>query len=122
MQELCRTSKQLGKSDKPVLLKRGLANTYWELLMSAEYILASGNSNVILCERGIRTFETYVRNTLDITAIPALKTLSHLPVVIDPSHSAGVSTFVLPLSMAAVAGSVLMGVGIVLYGLITAII
>ncbi|MBR2439246.1 MAG: 3-deoxy-7-phosphoheptulonate synthase [Lentisphaeria bacterium] len=95
--------KQLGKSDKPVLLKRGLANTYWELLMSAEYILASGNEKVILCERGIRTFETYVRNTLDITAVPALKNLSHLPVVIDPSHAAGVSTFVLPLSMAAVA-------------------
>ena len=95
--------KQLGRSDKPILLKRGLANTYWELLMSAEYILASGNEKVILCERGIRTFETYVRNTLDITAIPSLKTLSHLPVVIDPSHAAGISTFVLPLSMSAVA-------------------
>ena len=95
--------KQLGKSEKPVLLKRGLANTYQELLMSAEYIMASGNEKVILCERGIRTFETYVRNTLDITAVPALKTLSHLPVVIDPSHAAGVAKYVLPLSMAAVA-------------------
>ena len=95
--------KQLGKSDKPVLLKRGLANTYQELLMSAEYIMASGNGNVMLCERGIRTFETYTRNTLDISAIPALKTLSHLPVVIDPSHSAGIAKFVAPLSLAAVA-------------------
>jgi 3-deoxy-7-phosphoheptulonate synthase len=95
--------KQLGKSNKPVLLKRGLANTYWEMLMSAEYILASGNSNVILCERGIRTFATYVRNTLDITAIPALKTLSHLPVVIDPSHATGQNRLVAPLSMAATA-------------------
>ena len=95
--------KELGKSKKPVLLKRGLANTYSELLMSAEYIMASGNENVILCERGIRTFENYVRNTLDITAVPALKTLSHLPVVIDPSHAAGIAKFVLPLSMSAVA-------------------
>lgn len=95
--------KQLGKSEKPILLKRGLANTYQELLMSAEYIMASGNEKVILCERGIRTFETYVRNTLDITAVPALKTLSHLPVVIDPSHAAGTAKYVLPLSMAAVA-------------------
>lgn len=95
--------KQLGKSKKPVLLKRGLANTYQEFLMSAEYIMASGNENVILCERGIRTFETYVRNTLDITAIPALKQLSHLPIVIDPSHAAGVAKFVLPLAMGAIA-------------------
>ena len=95
--------KQLGKSDKPILLKRGLANTYQELLMSAEYIMASGNENVILCERGIRTFETYTRNTLDISAIPALKTLSHLPVIIDPSHAAGIARFVTPLSLAAVA-------------------
>ena len=95
--------KQLGHSGKPVLLKRGLANTYQELLMSAEYIMASGNENVILCERGVRTFETYTRNTLDISAIPALKTLSHLPVIIDPSHSAGVARFVSPLSLAAVA-------------------
>ena len=95
--------KQLGRSDKPILLKRGLANTYQELLMSAEYIMASGNNNVILCERGIRTFETYTRNTLDISAIPALKKLSHLPVIIDPSHAAGIAEFVPQLSMAAVA-------------------
>ena len=95
--------KQIGKCDKPILLKRGLANTYQELLMSAEYIMASGNQNVILCERGIRTFETYTRNTLDISAIPALKTLSHLPVIIDPSHSAGIARFVSPLSLAATA-------------------
>ena len=95
--------KQLGHSGKPVLLKRGLSNTYQELLMSAEYIMASGNEQVILCERGIRTFETYTRNTLDISAVPALKKLSHLPVVIDPSHAAGIAEFVLPLSLAAVA-------------------
>ena len=95
--------KQLGHTDKPILLKRGLANTYQELLMSAEYIMAFGNEQVILCERGIRTFETYTRNTLDISAIPVLKKLSHLPVVIDPSHSAGVAEFVPQLSMAAVA-------------------
>ena len=95
--------KQLGHSNKPVLLKRGLANTYQELLMSAEYIMAFGNENVILCERGIRTFENYTRNTLDISAIPALKTLSHLPVIIDPSHAAGIARFVSPLSLSAVA-------------------
>lgn len=95
--------KQLGRTRKPILLKRGLANTYQELLMSAEYIMASGNEQVILCERGIRTFETYTRNTLDISAIPALKTLSHLPIIIDPSHAAGIARFVAPLSMAAVA-------------------
>ena len=95
--------KQLGRSDKPVLLKRGLANTYQELLMSAEYIMAYGNEKVILCERGVRTFETYTRNTLDISAVPALKKLSHLPVVIDPSHAAGIADFVAPLSLAAVA-------------------
>ena len=95
--------KQLGHSSKPVLLKRGLANTYQELLMSAEYIMASGNEDVILCERGVRTFETYTRNTLDISAIPALKTLSHLPVIIDPSHAAGAARFVPPLSLAATA-------------------
>ena len=95
--------KQLGHSGKPVLLKRGLSNTYQELLMSAEYIMAFGNEQVILCERGIRTFETYTRNTLDISAVPALKKLSHLPVVIDPSHAAGIADFVSPLSMAAVA-------------------
>ncbi len=95
--------KLLGRQDKPVLLKRGLANTYEELLMSAEYIMAGGNHKVILCERGIRTFETYTRNTLDISAIPVLKKLSHLPVLIDPSHSAGKWELVDPLSCAAVA-------------------
>ena len=95
--------KQLGQSGKPVLLKRGLANTYQELLMSAEYIMAFGNEQVILCERGVRTFETYTRNTLDISAIPALKKLSHLPIIIDPSHAAGIAEFVPSLSMAAVA-------------------
>ena len=94
--------KQLGHLKKPILLKRGLANTYQELLMSAEYIMAFGNEEVILCERGVRTFETYTRNTLDISAIPALKTLSHLPVIIDPSHAAGIARFVSPLSLAAV--------------------
>jgi len=84
-------------------LKRGLANTYQELLMSAEYIMASGNENVILCERGVRTFETYTRNTLDISAVPVLKKLSHLPVIVDPSHAVGVAEFVAPLSLAAVA-------------------
>jgi 3-deoxy-7-phosphoheptulonate synthase len=95
--------KQLGQSGKPILLKRGLANTYQELLMSAEYIMAFGNEQVILCERGVRTFETYTRNTLDISAIPALKKLSHLPVIVDPSHAAGIAEFVPSLSMAAVA-------------------
>ena len=95
--------KQLGHSGKPVLLKRGLSNTYQELLMSAEYVMAFGNERVILCERGVRTFETYTRNTLDISAVPALKKLSHLPVIIDPSHAAGIAEFVPSLSMAAVA-------------------
>lgn len=95
--------KELGKVNKPILLKRGFSNTIEELLMSAEYIMSEGNDNVILCERGIRTFETYTRNTLDISAIPALKRLSHLPVVVDPSHAAGMSWMVEPLSMAAIA-------------------
>ncbi len=95
--------KELGKSTKPILLKRGLSSTIEEWLMSAEYILAGGNGNVILCERGIRTFETYTRNTLDLSAIPAVKKLSHLPVVVDPSHSAGRSWMVEPLSLAAMA-------------------
>lgn len=95
--------KELGKSRKPILLKRGLSATIEEWLMSAEYILASGNPNVILCERGIRTFETYTRNTLDLSAIPAVKKLSHLPVIVDPSHSAGMSWMVEPLSLAAMA-------------------
>ncbi|MBO5821801.1 MAG: N-acetylneuraminate synthase family protein, partial [Lentisphaeria bacterium] len=95
--------KELGHCDKPILLKRGLCATFQELLMSAEYILANGNDKVILCERGIRTFEDYTRNTLDISMIPAMKELSHLPVIIDPSHAAGMARFVAPLSRAAVA-------------------
>ena len=95
--------KELGKTKKPILLKRGLSSTIEEWLMSAEYILAGGNPNVILCERGIRTFETYTRNTLDLSAIPAVKKLSHLPVIVDPSHSAGMSWMVEPLSLAAMA-------------------
>ena len=95
--------KELGKLDKPILLKRGLANTLSEFLMSAEYIMSGGNEKVILCERGIRTFETFTRNTLDISAIPILKNRSHLPVVVDPSHAAGITWLVEPLSMAAIA-------------------
>ena len=95
--------KELGKASKPILLKRGLSATIEEWLMSAEYIMAGGNENVILCERGIRTFETYTRNTLDLSAIPAVKKLSHLPVVVDPSHSAGRRWMVEPLSLAAMA-------------------
>ncbi len=95
--------KELGKTKKPILLKRGLSATIEEWLMSAEYILAGGNPNVILCERGIRTFETYTRNTLDLSAVPAVKRLSHLPVIVDPSHSAGMSWMVEPLSLAAIA-------------------
>lgn len=95
--------KELGKTDKPILLKRGLANTLQELLMSAEYIMAGGNENVILCERGIRTFETATRNTLDISAVPMLKKMSHLPVVVDPSHAAGIADMVHPFSLAAAA-------------------
>ena len=95
--------KELGKLDKPILLKRGLANTIDELLMSAEYIMAGGNEKVILCERGIRTFETSTRNTLDISAIPVLKQKTHLPVIVDPSHAAGIRALVEPLSLAAVA-------------------
>ncbi|MBQ2932275.1 MAG: 3-deoxy-7-phosphoheptulonate synthase [Clostridia bacterium] len=95
--------KELGKTTKPILLKRGLSSTIEEWLMSAEYIMAGGNPNVILCERGIRTFETYTRNTLDLSAIPAVKKLSHLPVVVDPSHSAGINWMVESLSLAAMA-------------------
>ena len=95
--------KEMGSVKKPILLKRGLANTLKELLMSAEYIMASGNDNVILCERGIRTFEGYTRNTLDVSAIPAIKRMSHLPIVVDPSHSGGYSWLVEPLTLAAVA-------------------
>lgn len=95
--------KALGSLRKPILLKRGLSATYEELLMSAEYIMAGGNNQVILCERGIRTFETYTRNTMDVAAVPVLKRLTHLPVIVDPSHSAGRSDLVAPLSCAAVA-------------------
>ena len=95
--------KVLGKTDKPILLKRGLANSYQEFLMSAEYIMAGGNEKVILCERGIRTFETYTRNTLDIALVPSMKQLSHLPIIIDPSHAAGKYALVPSLSCAAVA-------------------
>ena len=95
--------KELGKTNKPILLKRGLAATIEEWLMAAEYIMSEGNENVILCERGIRTFETYTRNTLDVSAIPAVKRLSHLPVVVDPSHAAGMWWMVEPLAKAAVA-------------------
>ncbi len=95
--------KELGKTKKAILLKRGLANNLKELLMSAEYIMAGGNENIILCERGIRTFETYTRNTLDVSAIPMLHELSHLPVVADPSHSGGMARLVKPLALSAAA-------------------
>jgi 3-deoxy-7-phosphoheptulonate synthase len=93
---------QLGKCRKPVMLKRGLSATIEEWLMAAEYILSGGNPNVVLCERGIRTFETYTRNTLDISAVPVVKRLSHLPIIVDPSHAAGLWWAVEPLSVAAV--------------------
>ena len=95
--------KELGKTKKTILLKRGLANNLKELLMSAEYIMAGGNENIILCERGIRTFETYTRNTLDLSAVPMLKELTHLPVVVDPSHASGISRLVKPMALAAAA-------------------
>lgn len=95
--------KELGRTKKTILLKRGLANTLKELLMSAEYIMAGGNENIILCERGVRTFETYTRNTLDLSAVPVLHNLTHLPVVIDPSHATGHANLVKPMAMAAVA-------------------
>ena len=95
--------KELGKTRKPILLKRGLANTLQELLMSAEYIMSEGNENIILCERGIRTFETYTRNTLDLSAVTALHSLSHLPVVVDPSHATGKASMVMPMALAATA-------------------
>ncbi|HIY20945.1 MAG TPA: 3-deoxy-7-phosphoheptulonate synthase [Candidatus Flavonifractor merdigallinarum] len=95
--------KEVGKMSKPILLKRGLANTYEEWIMSAEYIMAAGNENVILCERGVRTFETYTRNTLDLSAIPAVKRMSHLPIIVDPSHAAGMYWMVEPLALAATA-------------------
>ena len=93
----------LGKTDKPILLKRGIAGTLKELLMSAEYIMAGGNENVILCERGIRTFETATRNTLDLASIPLLKTMTHLPIIVDPSHATGIAGLVKPMAMAATA-------------------
>ena len=95
--------KALGRTNKPILLKRGLSATIEEWLMSAEYIMSEGNSNVILCERGIRTFETYTRNTLDLSAVLAVKKLSHLPVVVDPSHAAGKRWMVADLAKAAIA-------------------
>ena len=95
--------KELGRTNKPILLKRGLANTLKEFLMSAEYIMAGGNENIILCERGIRTFETYTRNTLDLSAVPMLKELTHLPIIIDPSHATGIARLVKPMALAAAA-------------------
>ncbi len=95
--------REMGKLDKPILLKRGLANTLKELLMSAEYIMSSGNERVILCERGIRTFSDYTRNTFDLSAVPMLHELSHLPVIADPSHATGISRLVPPMALAATA-------------------
>ena len=95
--------KEVGAYDKPVLLKRGLSATIKEFLLSAEYVMSRGNRNVMLCERGIRTFETQYRNTLDLAAIPTLKELSHLPVIVDPSHATGKWNLVAPMSKAAVA-------------------
>ncbi|NMA95177.1 MAG: 3-deoxy-7-phosphoheptulonate synthase, partial [Clostridiales bacterium] len=95
--------KEVGKANKPVLLKRGLSATIHEFLMSAEYIMSEGNEEVILCERGIRTFEPYTRNTLDISAVPIIKSLSHLPIIVDPSHAAGRWELVETLSKASVA-------------------
>jgi len=95
--------KEAGRADKPVLLKRGMMATIREFLMSAEYIVSRGNSQVILCERGIRTFEEYTRNTLDLSAVPVIKELSHLPVIVDPSHGCGVRSLIRPMSKAAVA-------------------
>lgn len=95
--------KELGRSDKPILLKRGLANTMQEWLMSAEYILAGGNERVILCERGVRTFETATRNTLDLSAVPMIHRMSHLPIIVDPSHATGIAWMVKPMALGAVA-------------------
>lgn len=95
--------KAVGKTNKPVLLKRGFSATYQDLLLAAEYIMSSGNPNVILCERGIRTFETYTRNTLDLNAVPALKELTHLPILVDPSHGTGRRSMVVPMAKASVA-------------------
>ena len=98
--------KAVGRTDKVILLKRGLANTLKELLMSAEYIMSEGNEKVILCERGIRTFESYTRNTLDLSAVPALREMTHLPVIVDPSHATGKASLVEPMSLAATATGV----------------
>lgn len=98
-----RLLKEMGMVDKPVILKRGMSATIEELLMSAEYIIAQGNRNVILCERGVRTFETLTRNTLDLSAVPAIRDLSHLPVIVDPSHAVGRWDLVAPMAKAAVA-------------------
>ena len=95
--------KELGKTKKPILLKRGLSSTISEFLMSAEYIMAGGNENIILCERGIRTFETATRNTLDLASVSLLKTLTHLPVIVDPSHATGIAKLVKPMSLASAA-------------------
>jgi 3-deoxy-7-phosphoheptulonate synthase len=95
--------RELGRASKPVLLKRGIAATIEELLLSAEYVLSGGNYQVVLCERGIRTFETYTRNTMDLAAIPVVKKLSHLPIMADPSHGTGRRDKVLPMARAAVA-------------------
>jgi 3-deoxy-7-phosphoheptulonate synthase len=95
--------KELGRVKNPILLKRGFAATYQDLLLAAEYIMSAGNPNVILCERGIRTFETYTRNTLDLNAVPALKELTHLPILVDPSHGTGRRSMILPMARAAIA-------------------
>ena len=95
--------KELGKLDKPILLKRGIANTIEEWLMSAEYILAGGNSNVILCERGIRTFENYTRNTLDLSAVAIVRNLTNLPIIVDPSHGTGRKELIEKMSLATIA-------------------
>jgi 3-deoxy-7-phosphoheptulonate synthase len=95
--------REVGHTDKPVLLKRGLSSTIEEWLLSAEHIMAQGNAQVILCERGIRTFETYTRNTLDLNAVPVVKELSHLPVIVDPSHGTGIRDKVAPMARAAIA-------------------
>lgn len=94
--------KEVGKTKRPILLKRGMSNTYKELLMSAEYIMSQGNYDVVLCERGIRTFEDYTRNTFDLTAVPALKEMSHLPVIVDPSHGTGIRSLITPMAKASV--------------------
>lgn len=94
--------KEVGKTKRPILLKRGMSSTYKELLMSAEYVMSQGNYEVVLCERGIRTFEDYTRNTFDLTAVPALKEMSHLPVIVDPSHGTGIRSLIPPMAKAAV--------------------